>query len=130
MLNHRIQNGETEFTVRKNVLDKLGIETYCCRRMFLGHIDIIDKLLLYPNNPGETTTRLYNTVPEDDDDTRLATRPCTRLWGTTNDENGECIDEDECVEDCDDDDYVEEDGDCVNDDECVDDEYIDHDDDD
>jgi DNA-directed RNA polymerase subunit N (RpoN/RPB10) len=25
----------------------LKIERYCCRRMFLGHVNVIDKLLLY-----------------------------------------------------------------------------------
>jgi DNA-directed RNA polymerase subunit N len=29
---------------KKDVLDKLGIERYCCRRMFLGHVDLIDEL--------------------------------------------------------------------------------------
>lgn len=27
---------------RKKVLDSLGMERYCCRTMFLGHIDLID----------------------------------------------------------------------------------------
>lgn len=27
---------------RKKVLDELGLERYCCRSMFLGHIDLID----------------------------------------------------------------------------------------
>ena len=26
----------------KEVLDKLGIERYCCRALFLGHVDLID----------------------------------------------------------------------------------------
>ena len=36
-------------------LDELGLtsEKYCCRRMLLGHIDIIDRILQYSNNPGE-----------------------------------------------------------------------------
>lgn len=28
-------------------LDELRLERYCCRRMFLGHVDLIDKLLQY-----------------------------------------------------------------------------------
>jgi DNA-directed RNA polymerase I, II, and III subunit RPABC5 len=28
----------------------LGVRRYCCKRMFLGHVDIIDKLLLYCEN--------------------------------------------------------------------------------
>jgi len=26
----------------KKVMDELGLERYCCRAMFLGHIDLID----------------------------------------------------------------------------------------
>ena len=29
---------------------KLGLRRYCCKRMFLGHVEIIDKLLLYSEN--------------------------------------------------------------------------------
>ncbi|MCX8205773.1 MAG: DNA-directed RNA polymerase subunit N [Candidatus Micrarchaeota archaeon] len=31
----RTENGETP----KDVLDSLGVQRYCCRRMFLGHVD-------------------------------------------------------------------------------------------
>lgn len=34
----RIQSGEDT----KKVLDDLGLERYCCRSMFLGHVDLID----------------------------------------------------------------------------------------
>lgn len=27
---------------RKKVLDELGLERYCCRAAFMGHIDLID----------------------------------------------------------------------------------------
>ena len=30
-------------------LDKLGLKRYCCRRMLLTHVDIIDKILKYVN---------------------------------------------------------------------------------
>lgn len=30
--------------VRKQVLDELGLDRYCCRRHMLGHVDIIDDL--------------------------------------------------------------------------------------
>ncbi len=33
-----IQNGEEG----KKVLDDLGLERYCCRAQFLGHVDLID----------------------------------------------------------------------------------------
>jgi DNA-directed RNA polymerase subunit N len=30
------------------VLDELGMERYCCRRMFLSHVDIVPNVLRYP----------------------------------------------------------------------------------
>ena len=29
----------------KNVLDNMGIKRYCCRRMFMGHVELIDRFL-------------------------------------------------------------------------------------
>jgi DNA-directed RNA polymerase subunit N len=34
----RVTKGED----RKKVLDELGLERYCCRALFLGHVDLID----------------------------------------------------------------------------------------
>lgn len=34
----RVQKGEE----RKKVLDDLGLERYCCRALFMGHVDLID----------------------------------------------------------------------------------------
>jgi DNA-directed RNA polymerase subunit N (RpoN/RPB10) len=34
----------------KEALDTIGMTRYCCRRMFLGHVNIIDKLLLVPKD--------------------------------------------------------------------------------
>jgi len=34
----RVAKGED----RKIVLDELGLERYCCRAAFLGHVDLID----------------------------------------------------------------------------------------
>ena len=34
----RVAKGEE----RKAVLDELGLERYCCRSVFLGHVDLID----------------------------------------------------------------------------------------
>ena len=36
----------------KNALDNLGLKRICCRRMILGHVELIDNLLKYlePNN--------------------------------------------------------------------------------
>jgi len=31
----------------KDVLDALGYERYCCRRMFLSHSEIIDEIMRY-----------------------------------------------------------------------------------
>lgn len=34
----RIKKGEK----KKKVLDDLGLDRYCCRALFLGHVDLID----------------------------------------------------------------------------------------
>lgn len=31
----------------RDALDALGLKRYCCRRMLLGHVDLIEKLLNY-----------------------------------------------------------------------------------
>jgi len=36
--NEEIKKGKN----RKEVLDKLGLKRYCCRALFLGHVDLID----------------------------------------------------------------------------------------
>ena len=36
----RLAKGED----RKKILDELGLERYCCRAIFLGHIDLIDTI--------------------------------------------------------------------------------------
>lgn len=33
-----------------NAFDDVGLRRYCCKRMFMGQVEIIDKLLLYPQN--------------------------------------------------------------------------------
>jgi DNA-directed RNA polymerase subunit N len=33
----------------KEVLDDLGVERYCCRRMLLSHVDLINDILLFHN---------------------------------------------------------------------------------
>ncbi|MEW6329354.1 MAG: DNA-directed RNA polymerase subunit N [Candidatus Micrarchaeota archaeon] len=30
-----------------DALDKLGVKRYCCRRMFLSHVDIVDDITKY-----------------------------------------------------------------------------------
>ncbi len=29
-------------------LDELGVHRYCCRRMFLSHVDLVDTIVRYP----------------------------------------------------------------------------------
>jgi DNA-directed RNA polymerase subunit N len=30
---------------RKKVLDDLGLDRYCCRGIFMGHVDMIDEIM-------------------------------------------------------------------------------------
>ena len=39
----RVKNGESA----AKVLDELGVKRYCCRRMLLSHVDIIDEVLKF-----------------------------------------------------------------------------------
>lgn len=39
--NKRVSDGDAP----KKVLDSLGYERYCCRRMFLSHSDIMDEVI-------------------------------------------------------------------------------------
>lgn len=32
---------------KKRVLDELGLERYCCRALFLGHVDLIDTIAMF-----------------------------------------------------------------------------------
>jgi len=34
----RVAKGED----RKKILDEMGMDRYCCRALFLGHVDLID----------------------------------------------------------------------------------------
>ncbi|MCD6478391.1 MAG: DNA-directed RNA polymerase subunit N [Candidatus Diapherotrites archaeon] len=31
----------------KEVLDELGVKRYCCRRMLLSHVELIDEIMRY-----------------------------------------------------------------------------------
>mgnify|MGYP001272387081 CR=1 FL=1 len=37
-----IESGEVQKTEYGKLLDELGIKRYCCRRMFISQVDIID----------------------------------------------------------------------------------------
>jgi len=39
----RVDSGEDP----SKVLDSLGLERYCCRRMMISHVELMDELLLY-----------------------------------------------------------------------------------
>jgi len=36
----RLEKGED----RKKVLDELGLDRYCCRALFMGHVDLIEDI--------------------------------------------------------------------------------------
>lgn len=59
--NRLLKTGVTEMEACDGALLSIGLEPedYCCRRMIMGHVNIIDELLLYSNNPGEKTTNIY-----------------------------------------------------------------------
>jgi len=60
VIGHRWATYQTNYTKYKDLgdrdmdasckaLDDIELKNYCCRRMILSHIDIIDNLLLYNN---------------------------------------------------------------------------------
>lgn len=40
------KGGKGEDTAK--VLTELGLDRYCCRRMFLSHVNLVDEILPYP----------------------------------------------------------------------------------
>jgi len=39
----KVKEGENP----EKVLNKIGFKRYCCRRMFLSHVDLIDEVIRY-----------------------------------------------------------------------------------
>ena len=35
------------------IFETLGVSRYCCRRMLMSHVNVIDTLLQYPSAPGQ-----------------------------------------------------------------------------
>lgn len=57
-------------------MDKLGCRRYCCRRMLMTHVDLIEKLLKYviymEQLALELTVARYNPAERERDRTRAA----------------------------------------------------------
>ena len=41
----------------RDAFANIGIKRYCCKRMFLGHVEIVDKLLLYSQNKDNVSNK-------------------------------------------------------------------------
>lgn len=57
-----------------DALDKLGMKRYCCRRMLISHVDLIEKLLLY-NSKNIYIIILFLIVYENINPNTLNTNP-------------------------------------------------------
>ncbi|MCD6381093.1 MAG: DNA-directed RNA polymerase subunit N [Candidatus Asgardarchaeia archaeon] len=49
----RVKEGEDP----GKVLDELGVKRYCCRRMFLSHVEIVDEIIKSEELRRETNNR-------------------------------------------------------------------------
>jgi len=47
-LYEKYEKAKKEGKEERKVLDELDIKRYCCRRMFLSHVEVIDKIMRYP----------------------------------------------------------------------------------
>lgn len=53
----RVENGEN----KEEILNSLKIVRYCCRRMFLGYENVVDKLILYSESDDKSYKRKSET---------------------------------------------------------------------
>ena len=49
---------QAEYT-EGDALDAMGLKRYCCRRMLLGHVDLIEKLLNYSSMEHNWVNKLH-----------------------------------------------------------------------
>lgn len=67
---HKWEEFQTELSMMEEgqdvgpLLDKIGFTRYCCRRMFLSHVDLIDKLLNYNIHK---SSEIWFSYPHSDD---------------------------------------------------------------
>ena len=48
----------------EKALNTINMTRYCCRRMFLSHVDITDKLLLYTKHEDRSSRKKFKTADE------------------------------------------------------------------
>ena len=53
-----LNKGET----KKDALDKLGLKRYCCRRILLTHVELIDKMLYYVDYEKENEYHIIKKI--------------------------------------------------------------------
>jgi len=47
LYNQKCKENMNDQNIQEKTLTELGFDRYCCRRMFLTQVDVIDELLLY-----------------------------------------------------------------------------------
>jgi DNA-directed RNA polymerase subunit N (RpoN/RPB10) len=47
----------------KEILDSFNLTRYCCRRMFLGYVPVLDKQLVFPQNINEKSDSISKNNP-------------------------------------------------------------------
>lgn len=53
----RVRCPHTDHTTHRDAIDALELRRYCCRRMILTHVDLIEKLLKYVNSEDQQKWR-------------------------------------------------------------------------